>query len=132
MFYDEQGNEMKTSGRYHHPGTESHIGEEINRREHAAKVKARVPISTRLYSKVTGGGRVLPDEAALNAKQEQDNMLKAGGYALNRKCETGARVKSEKLHAGYAEYKFNGDHGFGHGRAGRVEVVDDRTVRVHE
>lgn len=91
--------------------------------EHAAKLKAQG----------RGNGRTHATVSSSTNRQasREEKALEKGAAALNSQCRTGARVTGGNLYGSYVEYEFNGDHGFGRGRTGHVEVVNNRVVRIH-
>lgn len=91
--------------------------------DHAAKLKAQGRGNGRTHATVTSSTN--------RQASREEKALEKGAKALNGMCRTGAKVTGGNLYGGYVEYEFNGDHGFGRGRTGHVEVVNNRVVRIH-
>ncbi len=62
---------------------------------------------------------------------QQERALAEGADRLDGICRTGARVTGGNAYRSKIEYHFNGKHGFGHGRSGKIEVPDDYRVIIH-
>ena len=112
---------LNHSTRYSHTGDGGNIGMQQRREEHAPRMSGKEARS--VYRAVT--------KSTNRETTSHEKAVAEGARQLNRVCRTGARVTGGNAFHSKVEYHFDKDHGFGHGRSGRVEVVDNRTVVIH-